>query len=309
MTSAPGGRAQRGAGSVPSGLGASATDVREKVGAERRGSSAQNINSQRHIPHASFIDDFGACKYQRQCRRQTPVKKVAIVQSNYIPWKGYFDLIAAVDEFILYDDMQYTRRDWRNRNQIKTPQGAQWLTVPVKVKGKYHQTIRETEIDGTEWAASHWRSLSQNYRRAPHFDAVAGWLEPLYLQATYTHLSQLNRALLQAICAHLGIRTVISDSSDYGLAEGKSARLAELCLQAKGTTYVSGPAARDYLEEPVFAERGLKVSWFNYNGYPDYPQLWGEFTHGVSILDLLFNCGQESPQFMRYVGRAFDAGE
>lgn len=88
-------------------------------------------------------------------------KKVAIVQSNYIPWKGYFDMIAAVDEFILYDDMQYTRRDWRNRNQIKTPQGVQWLTVPVKVKGKYHQTIRETEIDGTEWAESNEKLLRE----------------------------------------------------------------------------------------------------------------------------------------------------
>ena len=94
------------------------------------------------------------------------MKKVAILQSNYIPWKGYFDMIAAVDEFILYDDMQYTRRDWRNRNQIKTPQGVQWLTVPVKVKGKYHQTIRETEIEGAQWAKDHWKALSQNYRRA-----------------------------------------------------------------------------------------------------------------------------------------------
>src|ERR1700686_3933492 len=98
--------------------------------------------------------------------RTMPDKTVAIVQSNYIPWKGYFDLIAAADEFILYDDMQYTRRDWRNRNQIKTPQGVQWLTVPVQVKGKYHQTIRETLLDGDTWAQTHWKTLAQNYRRA-----------------------------------------------------------------------------------------------------------------------------------------------
>src|SRR3972149_1176051 len=90
------------------------------------------------------------------------MKKVGVVQSNYIPWKGYFDMIAAVDEFILLDDVQYTRRDWRNRNQIKTPSGLQWLTVPVEVKGKYSQKIRDTEIHGTEWAASHWKSLWQN---------------------------------------------------------------------------------------------------------------------------------------------------
>lgn len=116
------------------------------------------------------------------------MKKVAIVQSNYIPWKGYFDMIAAVDEFILYDDMQYTRRDWRNRNQIKTPQGVQWLTVPVLVKGKYHQKIRETEIDGTEWQEIHWRALESNYKRAPHYRAISALLEPLYLGRQYTHL-------------------------------------------------------------------------------------------------------------------------
>lgn len=111
------------------------------------------------------------------------MKKVAIVQSNYIPWKGYFDMIAAVDEFILYDDMQYTRRDWRNRNQIKTPQGVQWLTVPVQVKGKYHQKIRDTEIDGSDWA------LAQNYRRAPHFEEVAAAFEPSIRQHQCAHLS------------------------------------------------------------------------------------------------------------------------
>jgi len=109
------------------------------------------------------------------------MKKIAISQSNYIPWKGYFDMIAAVDEFILYDDMQYTRRDWRNRNQIKTPQGVHWLTVPVLVKGKYYQKIKDTQIDGADWALVHWKSLIQNYRATPHFNDIAAWLEPLYL--------------------------------------------------------------------------------------------------------------------------------
>ena len=133
------------------------------------------------------------------------MKKVAILQSNYIPWKGYFDMIAAVDEFILYDDMQYTRRDWRNRNQIKTPQGVQWLTVPVQVKGKYDQKIKDTLIDGPDWAAAHWKTLVQNYRRAPHFDEITQWLEPLYLSESYTNISQLNRRFIEVICNYLGI--------------------------------------------------------------------------------------------------------
>lgn len=229
------------------------------------------------------------------------MKKVAILQSNYIPWKGYFDLIAAVDEFILYDDMQYTRRDWRNRNQIKTPQGVQWLTVPVLVKGKYYQKIRETELDGEEWARAHWKALIQNYRRAPHFGEIAAWLEPLYLSEHYTHLSPLNRRFIEAVCSYLGIKTKLSNSWDYPLSEGKTERLADLCAQAGGTEYISGPAAKEYLDEGVFKGRGIKLTWFDYSGYPEYLQLWGEFTHGVTVLDLLFNCGKEASQYMRYV--------
>ncbi|MBB5020528.1 hypothetical protein HNQ59_003849 [Chitinivorax tropicus] len=229
------------------------------------------------------------------------MKKVAILQSNYIPWKGYFDMIAAVDEFILYDDMQYTRRDWRNRNQIKTPQGVQWLTVPVLVKGKYHQKICETEIDGSEWASVHWKSLVQNYRRSSHFKAIAVWLEPLYVAEGYSHISQLNRRFIEAICNYLGIHTHITNSWDYQQVEGKTERLANLCVQAGGTEYVSGPAAKDYVSEKVFSDLGIKLTWFDYAGYPAYPQLWGDFTHGVTILDLLFNCGKDSIRYMRYV--------
>jgi hypothetical protein len=140
------------------------------------------------------------------------MKKVAILQSNYIPWKGYFDMIAAVDEFILYDDMQYTRRDWRNRNQIKTPQGVQWVTVPVKVKGKYYQKIRETEIDGADWMLAHWKALEQNYRRAPYFLEVASWLEPIYFTESFTHLSVLNRRLIERVYQYLEITTRITNS-------------------------------------------------------------------------------------------------
>lgn len=229
------------------------------------------------------------------------MKKVAILQSNYIPWKGYFDMIAAVDELILFDDMQYTRRDWRNRNKIKTPQGVQWLTVPVRVKGKYHQKIKETEIDGTDWAAAHWKALLQQYRRAPHFLKIAKLLEPLYVEQSFTHISQLNRSFIEAICNYLEIKTVITNSWDYTLLDGKTKRLANLCVQAGGSEYISGPAAKDYVNESVFLNLGIKLTWFDYSGYPKYPQLWGEFTHGVTILDLLFNCGKDSPRYMRYV--------
>lgn len=229
------------------------------------------------------------------------MKRIAILQSNYIPWKGYFDLIAAADEFILYDDMQYTRRDWRNRNLIKTPQGLQWLTIPVKVKGKYCQTIRETEIDGTDWAQSHWKGLDRNYRRAPHFEEIAKLVAPLYVQSNITHLSALNRIFIETVCAYLGITTKISNSWDYVLVDGKTERLVDLCVQAGATEYISGPSAKDYIEVHKFAERGIKLTWFDYAGYPEYPQLWGEFAHGVTILDLLFNCGKDASRYMKHV--------
>lgn len=228
------------------------------------------------------------------------VKRIAILQSNYIPWKGYFDMIAAVDELIIFDDMQYTRRDWRNRNQIKTPQGVQWLTVPVKVKGKYHQSIRDTEIDGREWMMDHWKAINQNYRRAQCFNEISTWLEPLYTNK-FTHISELNRSFIQAVCHYLEIKTIISNSWDYSLTEGKTERLVNLCQQAKGTEYISGPAAKDYIDENVFAEQNIRLTWFDYSGYIQYPQLWGEFIHNVSILDLLFNCGKSSANYMKYV--------
>jgi hypothetical protein len=197
--------------------------------------------------------------------------------------------------------MQYTRRDWRNRNQIKTPQGLQWLTVPVQVKGKYEQKINETIIDGSEWQSTHWKAIVQNYRRAPYFKEISSLLELLYLENSYTHLSKLNRCFLETICNYLEIKTNILDSSDFTLLDGKTERLSDLCKQAGGTEYISGPAAKDYVEERIFADMNIKLTWFDYAGYPEYPQLWGEFTHGVTILDLLFNCGKDAHRYMRYV--------
>ncbi|MBK0391932.1 WbqC family protein [Ramlibacter algicola] len=227
-------------------------------------------------------------------------RRVAIVQSNYLPWKGYFDLMASVDEFVLYDDVQYTRRDWRNRNQIKTPQGLQWLTVPVKVKGKYTQAIRDTGIDlGTPWAADHLKAIALNYRRAPHFGDVMPWLEGLYADLP-PMLSQLNERLLRAIAARLDLSTRLTDSSQYRLEGDKSERLASIAQQAGASVYVSGPAARSYLDESVFHARGMTVEWFDYSGYAEYPQLWGDFVHAVSVVDLLLNCGPDASRFLKH---------
>jgi WbqC-like protein family len=226
------------------------------------------------------------------------MKKVAIVQSNYIPWKGYFDLIAAVDEFILYDDMQYTKNDWRNRNKIKTPLGSQWLTVPVGPT--ISRRIRDVALDG-RWQTIHWKTLQANYRRAPNYLEIAAWLEPMYSNRQYRHLSDLNRCLIESVCAYLGIKTLITNSWDYDLSCGTSERVAALCAQAGGTEYLSGPAAKNYLDKRPFSDHGIELTWFDYSAYPEYPQLWGKFEHGVSVLDLLFNCGKNAHFYMKHV--------
>jgi hypothetical protein len=231
-------------------------------------------------------------------------KRVAIVQSNYIPWKGYFDLINSVDEFILFDDMQYTRRDWRNRNKIKTAQGPIWLTIPVAVKGKYFQTIKETQVSEPGWNELHLKTICTQYGRAAHFAANRSWLEDLYRGATSSHLSEVNRHFLQSICARLGIKTRLSASMDYEIVDGKTERLVALCRQAGATHYVSGPAARDYIEPGLFEQAQIGLSFYDYSGYPTYEQVHPPFDHGVSVLDLILNQGADAPSYMRSFGGA-----
>ena len=227
------------------------------------------------------------------------MKKVAIVQSNYIPWKGYFDLINSVDEFILFDDMQYTRRDWRNRNKIKTSQGLIWLTIPVQVKGKYFQTIKETEISDQNWNQLHWKSILNNYVRAEYFSDYREIFEDLYLNFNEKFLSNVNYRFLVKICNLLGIKTQISWSTDYVIINGKTERLISLCKQAGATEYISGPAARDYMDEDLFQQENIKLSYIEYCNYPEYRQIHPNFEHSVSIIDLLFNEGVNAKKYMK----------
>ncbi|MBA3351197.1 MAG: WbqC family protein [Blastocatellia bacterium] len=228
------------------------------------------------------------------------MKAVAIVQSSYIPWRGYFDLIRSVDEFILFDDMQYTRRDWRNRNKIKTSQGTTWLTIPVKVKGKFLQKICETEIDDPSWAESHWKSIENNYKRAPHFDSIGQVLRLLYEDISSERmLSQVNHRFLTFLCDLLGISTKISWSMDFPRFEGRTERLVQLCHAAGGKIYLSGPSARDYIEPELFERAGIELRFADYSDYCEYPQLFGDFEPQVSVIDLLFNTGRSATSYMK----------
>jgi len=223
-------------------------------------------------------------------------KRVAIVQSCYIPWKGYFDLINGVDEFILYDDVQYTRASWRNRNRVKTPNGAAWLTIPVKMKGRYRQEIRDVVVSDQKWPDRHWKTLCRNYARAPYFETARSAFQDLYAECEQeTHLSRINFRFLRAIADMLGIKTRLAWSMDYGpVVEGRTERLVHLCSQAGANEYLSGPAARAYLDESLFHKQGIRVRWMDYEGYPEYDQLFSPpFIHEVSIIDLILNAGTE----------------
>lgn len=229
------------------------------------------------------------------------MKKIAILQSNYIPWKGYFDLIDMVDEFVFYDDMQYTRRDWRNRNKIKTPGGPKWLTIPVEVKGKYFQKISETKVSDRAWAKNHWMQIRQVYAKAPCFKEYGERFEALYLSCESEYLSEINYRFISEINALLGIETTLRRSSEFDLVGGRTEKLLGICKECGADVYLSGPAAKGYFDEALAAAEGIAVEWMDYSGYPEYRQLFPPFEHGVSILDLLFNEGADAANYMKSV--------
>lgn len=223
---------------------------------------------------------------------------VSILQSNYIPWKGYFDLIARSDVFVIYDEVQYTKNDWRNRNKIKTSNGPQWLTIPVK-QTSLDQKIFETEVLKTNWYKKHINALQTNYGKAPFFKEFMEVLRPVYEKAD-TNLSEINKSFIEAICDILKISTKIVDSRELNLSGGRQERLEDACVKLNADRYVSGAAARSYLDVQRFLELGIEVDWMEYQGYKPYDQLYPPFVHEVTILDLIFNEGENARDYLNY---------
>ncbi len=220
-------------------------------------------------------------------------KRVAILQSNYVPWKGYFDIIHDVDEFIFHDDLRYTKQDWRNRNRIKTRSGPAWLTIPVGER--QDRRICDVELPATDWAREHWRRIEVSYASAPHFETYRPCLEEIYLRRTWQRLADFNQHMIRTIAEWLGITTRFRDSRELDLHGVKQDRVLEILGQVGADVYVSGPAARDYLDPQRFADAGIELRWKDYSGYPEYPQLYPPFLHEVTVLDLLFHTGPEAP--------------
>ena len=210
--------------------------------------------------------------------------KIAINQSNYISWRGYFDMIKSVDLYILYDDVQYTRRDWRNRNKIKTPHGPKWLTVPVSVRGKYHQKIKDTCVSDNNWNTKHLKTIKGCYSKSECYKDVFPFIEELYMTANYETISEINYHFISGICNYLDIDTQIVFSSIYDLSvEEKTSRLVDICKQAGASEYISGPLAKDYITKDKFDAENIKLTWMNYDEYPEYPQLYGDFVQKLSL--------------------------
>jgi hypothetical protein len=224
-------------------------------------------------------------------------KRVAILQSNYIPWKGYFDIIHDVDLFVFYDDVQYTKNDWRNRNRIKTRNGPMWLTIPTGTN--LERLVCDVRLSDTHWATKHWKSLCQSYSGTSHFKRYETFLKEIYLEMRWETLSELNQYLIKTIARDfLGIQTVFADSRKYPTQGKKLDRLMELIVKLDAQVYVSGPSAKSYISAERFDEIGVELVYKSYDGYPEYPQRYPPFDHAVSILDMLFNVGSDAPIYI-----------
>lgn len=215
--------------------------------------------------------------------------KVSIIQSNFLPWRGYFDLIRQSGLFIIHDDVQYTKADWRNRNRIKTPRGAQWITVPVHHR-RVSQLIEETLVDDSiPWARKMLNQIRESYRRAPYFEPYFSELSDLLTRPALS-ISDLNLRLIQWACRHLRIDTQIKLSREYRPRGAKTERLIGILQQTRASTYLSGPAARAYLIPEMFERAGIRLEYKRYD-YPEYEQLYPPFEPAVSVIDLLFMKG------------------
>ena len=222
-----------------------------------------------------------------------PAKTIAILQPGYLPWLGFFDQIARSDVFVIYDDVQFDKHGWRNRNRIKSPSGPHWLTVPVRHAGKNFPANHAIEIDNHQaWARKHTGSIRQFYARAPYLDRYLPELEEL-LHRRWTLLIDLDLAVTALLCRWLGLERTLLRSSALGLGGGQSDRLLNHCLHFGANRYLSGAAARDYLDTALFARHGIEVVWQDYV-HPVYPQPHGAFVSHLSTLDLLLNCGEQS---------------
>jgi hypothetical protein len=225
--------------------------------------------------------------------------RICIIQSCYIPWKGFFDLVGRCQQYVIYDSAQYSKGHWHNRNRIKTENGSRWLTIPVSTADRLTQAIDEVRI-AKPWADEHWRLIELSYRKAPSFNEVGPLVKDWYEQAEKEALlTDVNFIFLKGIARFLGVQTDMVRDRSYPFHGSRMERLLSIVQAAGADRYLSGPAAKEYFDETMFNSEGVLTEWMDYDGYPQYPQLHGAFEHTVSILDLIFNAGTDARHYLK----------
>jgi hypothetical protein len=224
--------------------------------------------------------------------------RVAILQPSYLPWLGFFEQMHRSDQFVLYDDVQFTRRDWRNRNRIRVLEGSVWLTVPVIQKNKYNQSLLETKIDNsTSWKRKHLETIRCHYSKAPFFEMHFPWCEKVF-NSDWNFLLDLSLETIQYLKGELKINTTLLRSSELDESGNKTERLISICKQLGATQYLSGDSAKNYISEKDFSDQGIELEYQEYQ-HPEYPQRYKGFVPFLSTIDLLFNCGDKSIEFLK----------
>jgi hypothetical protein len=224
--------------------------------------------------------------------------RVTILQPSYLPWLGFFEQMHRSDQFVLYDDVQFTRRDWRNRNRVRVQEGSVWLTVPVIQKNKYEQSLLETKIDNsTSWKRKHLETIRSHYSKTPFFDLHFPWCEKVF-NSEWDFLLDLSLETIQYLKEQLKINTPLLRSSELGGTGDKTERLISICKQLGATQYLSGESARNYISEKDFSDQDIELEYQEYQ-HPEYPQRYEGFVPFLSTIDLLFNCGDKSLEFLK----------
>jgi hypothetical protein len=224
--------------------------------------------------------------------------RVTILQPSYLPWLGFFEQMHRSDQFVLYDDVQFTRRDWRNRNRIRVQEGSIWLTVPVIQKNKYEQNLLETKIDNsTSWKRKHLETIRCHYSKTPFFDLHFPWCEKIF-NSEWNFLLDLSLETIQYLKGQLKINTPLLRSSELGGSGDKTERLVSICKQLGATQYLSGESARNYISEKDFSDQSIELEYQEFQ-HPEYPQRYEGFVPFLSTIDLLFNCGDKSLDFLK----------
>lgn len=226
--------------------------------------------------------------------------RLVVMQPSYLPWVGYFDLFLQADLFLVYDNVQFDKNGWRNRNRIKTHQGVRWLTVPVLTSGMNKPSNREIKISNVEpWRRKHLKSISLAYQKAPYYDRIYPLVEKI-LSRSWDFLIDVNMEFIRRICEFLGIQTPIQFASELKLEwpDDKNDRLIAICKYFGADEFYEAEGGRGYIESDRFEKAGIRLTFQSFL-HPVYPQLYGPFVSHLSVIDLLFNCGEGSIDFLR----------